>query len=240
MQLPMQCFRTKIEEKSLVFVGPNTPTPTPPHHKGEELGARLAASGLIPRGLAIHEGKTVLLIGHAGSTIWPHFSKWLSEQNTIPQDPLDTWSKQVIGAAAKSIGGRAVLPSDKPYLPFQQWAMAAEGLKPSPLGMLIHPVYGLWHAYRGAILYDDVALSQQPDKLSHPCDTCIEKPCLSACPVNAFSESGYDVKSCRTYLKTAEGQECMEGGCKARLACPAGRDYRYVPEQLRFHMRAFA
>ena len=200
----------------------------------------LKPHGLIPRGAATHDKQTVILIGHSGSSIWPHFSAWLAKQSPVPAGPLDTWSKEVIGAVAAEVGGRAVFPSDKPYLPFQQWAMQAEGLKPSPLGLLIHPVYGLWHAYRGAILFDDLTLSQPVEKLSHPCETCIEKPCLSACPVNAFSDVGYDVKSCRAYLKTPEGQWCMEGGCKARLACPVGRELTYLPEQMRFHMAAFA
>ena len=62
--------------------------------------------------------------------------------------------------SAAEIGGQAIFPSDKPYMPFQQWAMQAEGLKKSPLGMLIHPVYGLWHAYRGAILMPASALRE--------------------------------------------------------------------------------
>lgn len=207
--------------------------------ESELLTDRLAAHGLFALAFATHDGQTVILVVHAGSSIWPHFSNWLSQQNPVPENPLDTWSKEVIGAAAEAIGGRAVFPSDKPYLPFQQWAMAAEGLKPSPLGMLIHPVYGLWHAYRGAILLTE-KLSWQLEKLSHPCDICIEKPCLSSCPVSAFSSDGYDVNSCRAYLKKPEGQECMEGGCKARLACPVGREFTYSSQQMRFHMAAFA
>ena len=63
-------------------------------------------------------------------------------------------ARRSIGAVAATFGARAVSPSDRPYLPFQQWAMRAEGLKPSPLGILMHPRYGLWHAYRGALLFD--------------------------------------------------------------------------------------
>lgn len=184
--------------------------------------------------------KSIALVGHTGSAIWPNFSKWLSQQSPVPIDPLDTWSKEVIGAVAAAVGGHAVFPSDKPYLPFQQWAKKAEGLKASPLGMLIHPVYGLWHAFRGAILFDDVTLSQKVEKLSHPCDACIEKPCLSVCPVDAFSGDGYAVDRCRSHLAMPQGQPCMGDGCLARRACPIGRDYMYVPEQIRFHMRAFA
>ena len=202
--------------------------------------AKLSASGLIPRGIATHNNHPVLLIGHAGSSIWPHFTAWLAKQSPLPENPLDTWSREIITAAAAEIGGRAVFPSDKPYLPFQQWAMEAEGLRASPLGILIHPVYGLWHAYRGAILIPDEKLIQPSEKLSHPCEACIEKPCLSACPVDAFSDGGYDVAACRSHLKTEAGQTCMTGGCLARLACPIGREYTYEPEQMRFHMQAFA
>lgn len=216
----------------------------------DALTAKLAVHGLMTRGAAdlvapfvLPDGtkaKFVVLIGHTGSSIWPHFSRWLANQNPVPKDPLDTWSKELISAAAATVGGHAVFPSDGPYLPFQQWAMQAEGLKPSPLGMLIHPVYGLWHAYRGAVLFGDVTLSQRVEKLSHPCDTCVEKPCLSACPVGAFSGDGYDVASCRSHLATDKGADCLDGGCLARRACPIGREFAYAPEQMRFHMRAFA
>jgi hypothetical protein len=216
------------------------------------LGTLLAGNGLQARGvLNFAEGEaprldggnpavSVVLIGHAGSSIWPHFSRWFEGHSEPVRNPLDTWSKQVIGQAAREVGGHAVFPSDKPYLPFQQWAMKAEGLKPSPLGMLIHPVYGLWHAYRGAILFGDVTLSQQLEKLSHSCDACLEKPCLSACPVGAFSEGGFAVSDCRSYLESTPGRQCMDNGCQARGACPVGREYAYVPAQMRFHMRTFA
>ena len=32
---------------------------------------------------------------------------------------------------------------------------------------------------------------------------------------------------------------CMDLGCRARDACPVGRDYRYAPGQANFHMQAF-
>ncbi len=31
----------------------------------------------------------------------------------------------------------------------------------------------------------------------------------------------------------------MDLGCRARRACPVGREYFYDPEQAAFHMRAF-
>ncbi len=222
--------------------------------------SQLAAHGLMLRGVIHFDesdnrprisntkfAKSLVLIGHAGKSVWQHFSAWSSLQSPALEHPLDTWSKAAIIPIASQFGGHAVFPSDRPYQPFQQWAMEAEGLKPSPLGLLIHPVFGTWHAYRGAILFDELTqsqflkeLSQPIEKLSHPCDTCVSKPCLSVCPVSAFSEAGFAVDDCRDYLDSTEGQSCMTQGCAARGACPVGTQYKYEREQLQFHMRAFA
>lgn len=233
--------------------------------------AALEPSGLVPRGWLHPDPETaprlahggpavaICLVGHAGGGFWPVFEAWHQAHPGIA-DPLDSWSKSVINPAGARLGGEAVFPSDQPWQPFQQWAMAAEGLRPSPLGMLIHPEYGLWHGYRGAILFGAVALADQPANRDtsasdaaagvvepasspsiHPCDDCLDKPCLSACPVDAFDGKSFDVAGCRAYLVTEVGARgCMESGCMARDACPVGRIYRYGDVQLQFHMRAFA
>jgi hypothetical protein len=225
------------------------------------LKTALDAHGLNVVTSLSEQRKTIILIGHVGSSFWPHFTDWLRAHSTsFPHgfradrvsssggsrplserisQPLDSWSKEVIGAVAADFGGKAIFPSDQPYQPFQQWAMAATGMRQSPLGILIHPVYGLWHAYRGAIVFDGVTLSQPAEKLSHPCDTCVEKPCLSACPVSAFCDGAYDVKSCRDHVKSDGQQACLTGGCLARRACPIGKSFEYVAEQMQFHMNAF-
>ncbi len=182
--------------------------------------------------------KSVLLIGHGGGAIWPHFTAWRERQPKDIANPLDTWSRAVIAAVAEQCGARAVFPSDKPYLPFQQWAMRAEGLKPSPLGILMHPAFGLWHAYRGALLFDVEISIQAPRDPIHLCDLCDGKPCLNACPVSAFQASGFDVAACRGHLDVPAGQTCLTGGCQARGACPHGA-HAYDAEQRAFHMAAF-
>jgi hypothetical protein len=124
-------------------------------------------------------------------------------------------------------------------MPFQRWAMRAEAVHPSPIGMLIHPLFGLWHAYRAALAWPEgLDLPARP-ALASPCETCAEKPCLSTCPVGAFSRRGYDVPSCVRHLDTPAGADCMGEGCRARRACPVGRDYRYAPVQAEFHMLPF-
>lgn len=223
-----------------------------------EIARDLARSGLILRGgLAFgadHEApaaapaaRAVLLVGHGGPSLWPHFQAWRARQPTDTANPLDTWSRAVIGRVAERFDARAVSPSDRPYLPFQQWAMRAEGLKPSPLGVLMHPEYGPWHAYRGALLFDDPgvalelrALNQASRAPIHLCDLCVGKPCRKACPVDAHAGDEFAYQTCLSHVRSPAGEACMTGGCLDRNACPYGAAYRYSAEQQAFHMRAFA
>ncbi|MER8826914.1 4Fe-4S dicluster domain-containing protein [Mesorhizobium sp. M0938] len=193
-----------------------------------------------PSGLSGAAARSVLLVGQAGAAPWPHFLRWKESQSRTIANPLDTWAREVIGAVAEIFGARAVSPSDRPYLPFQQWAMRAEGLKPSPLGILMHPQYGLWHAYRGALLFEDEIAIQEPRDVIHLCDTCLEKPCLKSCPVDAYSAAGFAHETCLVHVRGQNGAPCRTGGCLDRNACPYGPEYRYPPEVQAFHMAAFA
>jgi hypothetical protein len=78
-----------------------------------------------------------------------------------------------------------------------------------------------------------------PDLRPSPCDSCIDRPCLTACPVDAFTSAGYDVSSCVAHIAAPAGADCVSNGCLARRACPVGVQYRHLPEQARFHQRAF-
>lgn len=192
-----------------------------------------------PVGLSGKPARSVILAGHGGAAYWPSFSRWLASHSFAPDNPLDRWSRLVLDGIAAETGARAVYPSDIPYLPFQQWAMRAEGLKPSPLGILMHSEYGLWHAYRGALLFDQELVFPPLEKPIHVCDECVEKPCLSTCPVNAFSATGYAVGTCRDHVAGPDGRRCGTAGCLARNACPYGIKYRYSAVQQAFHMAAF-
>ncbi|CCV14498.1 4Fe-4S dicluster domain-containing protein [Mesorhizobium sp. STM 4661] len=217
----------------------------------ESIAAALARDGLILRGsfnfadgeeatFGLSGAKSVLLVGQAGAAPWPHFLRWREIQPLAIADPLDTWARQVIGAVADEFGARAVSPSDRPYLPFQQWAMRAEGLRPSPLGILMHPQYGLWHAYRGALLFEDEISVQSAEAAIHLCDACVGKPCMKSCPVDAYSPKGFAYQSCLAHVRGPNGEPCRNGGCLDRNACPYGTAYRYPAEVQAFHMAAFA
>lgn len=215
----------------------------------------LAAHGLIsrggfdfaddddrPAGPSGRPARSVLLVGSGGAGWWPHFQAWRWEDRRDGADPLDRWSREIVGAIADGIGARLVMPSDRPYAPFQQWAMRAEGLRPSPLGLLMHPDYGLWHAYRAALLFDvplDGELKQVSPEPVHPCDACTAKPCLKACPVDAYSQAGFDHWRCLDHVRGPDGQPCRSG-CLDRNACPVGTEWRYPREVQAFFQSAFA
>lgn len=219
----------------------------------DRLSSALAVHGLILRGAfafdpneSAPEGpfgqpaRAVVLVGQAGAAPWPHFRRWRDGQPADLENPLDTWCREVIGGVAQDFGARAVSPSDRPFLTFQQWAMRAEGLKSSPLGILMHPEYGLWHAYRGALLFD-VELAVEPaHKPIHLCDACVGKPCLKACPVDAYTPAGFAYEGCLAHVRGPEGKPCRTVGCLDRNACPYGAAYRYPAEVQAFHMKAFA
>lgn len=182
--------------------------------------------------------RSVVLVGNIGSSFWPAFQRW--RNGSLATDhPLDDWSKAVIRPIAKAFDATPFFPSDQPFQPFQQWAMRAEGLKSSPLGILIHPQFGLWHGYRAALAFDRPLPQTGSSPAAHPCDTCMDKPCLSRCPADAVTPVAFDVAACRTHLATPEGDAgCMVGGCLARGHCPVGASYRYDQAQLQFHMAA--
>lgn len=192
-----------------------------------------------PPGPSGQAARSVLLVGQAGASVWPHFSRWRMDNPGVA-DPLDTWSRLAIGRVAEVVGARAASPSDRPFLPFQQWAMRAEGLRPSPLGILMHPRYGLWHAYRGALLFAEGLGLASVETPIHLCDLCRGKPCLSACPTSAYSASGFDHAACLSRVRSPAGAACMTGGCLARNACPQGAGFRYPAEVQACHQSWFA
>lgn len=204
-------------------------------------GGFVAAAGdELPRVAGTAPARAVLLVGNVGSSLWEAF-RAAPELHDGRPDPLDRWSRRVGDDTAGRVGALAVYPlGGPPHYPFQRWARRAEALQPSPIGLLMHPDHGLWHAYRFALLLAAVPpdLAAGPVRPS-PCTSCVERPCLDACPVAAFGARGYDVAACASLLRAQPGGACATHGCLARRACPHGARARYRPEHARFHMRAF-
>ena len=216
------------------------------------LSQALQETGFIARG-GFHPGpedelpvpwtasSTLIIVGNAGDDMWKAFSKSPEYNARYTQNnPLDDWTKRSLETIAVRFNAKVILPSDgPPYFPFQRWAQRADTVFPSPIGPLIHPEFGLWHAYRGAILLPELLSLPTKPKIASPCDSCSGRPCLTSCPTNAFGPNGYDVPSCITYLQTTKNPKCLTEGCAARHACPIGRPYLYKLAQASFHQKRF-
>lgn len=213
----------------------------------ETLTFERVSAALVPHGLAVvgvhrpdgdpdlPDGTRALaLVGPDRDRMWPVFSSAPEYADGRP-DPLDRWSRRVLDAVAADLGGAALYPfGGPPFRPFMRWAAAGEGARPSPICLLITPDRGLWVSYRGALAF--AATIDAPARIDRdPCLGCAA-PCLSACPVDAFAGSAYDVRACLTHLVGAADADC-HNGCRARRACPAAEPP--PAEQRRFHMAAF-
>jgi hypothetical protein len=210
-----------------------------------ELAPALEALGLFCFGWFVmadepFTGHKAVLIGNRaeGGThgMWKVFQASAEFVDCSPNS-LDRWSSGVIGPIAAEHGATALYPFGERLWPFQRYAKQATGMRSSPLGLLIHPDYGLWQAFRSVLVFGEDITLEARSGLAHPCDTCVEKPCLDACPVGAFSENGFTVADCRRHLKSGDDPDCMALGCRARDACPVGISYEQA--QIRFHMKAF-
>jgi hypothetical protein len=193
-------------------------------------------------GFAVEEGeagfpagtRTLLMIGPKEPGFWPHLQ---AQPEWNGPDPVDRWSRRVIGRLACDLGAKALFPfGGPPYQPFYSWALRTGRVWNSPIKLLVHATQGLMVSFRGAL-----ALAQTiplPPPAIQPCAACA-KPCLTACPAGALTGAGYDVPLCHAHLSQPAGTDCMTRGCLVRSTCPAGAGYARMPSQSAYHMRQF-
>jgi hypothetical protein len=204
----------------------------------QQIAALLSPHGLLPLGWFDESGRPGLLVGNVGSSLWSAFSR-SDEFGDGQPDPMDRWTVAVLSTLKPCWDMEIRYPFGDPAWPFQDYARRAMRIGQSPIGLLIHPEYGLWTAFRAALIFnlefDIPKMEVQPV----PCDSCLDKPCLTACPVSAFSPGGYDYLSCKSHVAQSQGKRCFDGGCMARLDCPVGKQFIYYKEHQTFHMRAY-
>ncbi|MFM2351164.1 MAG: hypothetical protein RIR04_2130 [Pseudomonadota bacterium] len=193
-------------------------------------------------GFAVEEGeagfpaetRTLLMIGPKEPGFWPHLQ---AQPEWGGPDPVDRWSRRVIGRVACDLGAKALFPfGGPPYQPFYSWALRTGRVWDSPVKLLVHATQGLMVSFRGALALKQVL--PLPAPAVQPCATCA-KPCLTACPATALRGAGYDVARCHAHLDQPAGSDCLNGGCLVRSTCPAGAGYARMPSQSAYHMRQF-
>ena len=180
---------------------------------------------------------TVLLLGPLEPGFWPVLTD-SAEFRDGKADPVDRWSLRVVSQLAEDLGATPVFPfGGPPWHPFISWALRSAQSFSSPVSLLVHDKAGLMVSYRGALAFSRHI--ELPATQPSPCQSCAGRPCISACPAGAITEGQYDVPACHAFLDTPEGQDCLQGGCLVRRACPVSRTYPRAPAQSAFHMAAF-
>jgi epoxyqueuosine reductase len=211
----------------------------------DDIAGRAAAHRLMVMG-AFHAGpeddlpediRTLVMLGPmSGPDYWTHLTSQ-PEWDGAP-DPVDRWSRRVIGGMACDLGGKAYFPfGGPPWKPFIAWAKRTGRAWASPVTILVHDTAGLMVSYRGALGVRERL--ELPATGPRPCEGCAGKPCLTACPVGALSGAGYDVPACHAFLDTQPGRDCLTQGCAVRRACPVSQAYGRVPHQSAYHMGHF-
>ncbi len=184
-----------------------------------------------------HQGcATIFLLGPAEPGFWKRIKE--SPEFQAP-DPVDHWSERVIGKLADDHGATAFFPFGKPpYQPFVSWALTCGKVWQSPVNLMIHQSTGLFLSFRGALGFTEKLDIPKANDVS-PCESCADKPCLTACPADALTAECYNIPTCHAWLDTDQGKPCMDGGCIARRACPVSKGYGRLKEQSAHHMRHF-
>ncbi len=199
-------------------------------HFSDELKRHFEESGID-----LGDYSRLVLLGNGGGRLW----EAMEEQGWRSADPVDDYSIEIAERWVDMVlCGRRKLrlyPQTDCLIPLQQLGMLANWGHRSPLGSHVSAKYGPWFAYRVAFLTDaDFLPFKREEAQRSACDLCVEKPCISACPVGAVQGIGrLQLKRCLSHRLTA-GASC-EDRCMARLACPVGENYRYPLAQIQHH-----
>ncbi len=212
--------------------------------RGLNLAALLSMERLstdVPRLAAeADQFPTLLLIGSTGGAMWDSIGRL---GYGVRPDPVDEHAADSVAAFCDDyldeIDHRVMWPTPLPAapLPLTVLGRAAGWAWRSPMGLGVHPVHGLWTAYRGVVLLG-VALPERREPAdAHPCESCPDQPCVSACPGGATGgPAGLDIEACFTQ-RTRPAVPCNHL-CQARGACPIGGASRYPDAQARHHFAA--
>ncbi|MGA2409350.1 MAG: hypothetical protein ABSG46_03040, partial [Candidatus Binataceae bacterium] len=147
--------------------------------------------------------QSIVVIGNGGGAFWNAFTTY-AEANPGWRErthPLDDFTRAIIerDVVAPMLRQRIACTAAYPFVGEGALSFIALGKLaglggPSILGVLIHPLYGPWIAFRGALLVD-VAIDAPGEAIGFdPCPGCTTRTCIPACPAAAVGfPSGWDI-----------------------------------------------
>ncbi|MDA0272285.1 MAG: hypothetical protein O3C68_03420 [Proteobacteria bacterium] len=206
-----------------------------PDQKGFALEAALQVSSVeVALPDVADDYSQLLVFGHVGSDFWN-----LLDEPLTGDHPLDAVSIKMVEGFLQATGCTEYLV----LYPLSDVQIDLRGLgkqlgwhADSALGIGINAIYGTWFAYRVVVLantsYETSEARGANNLAESPCASCITRPCVGACPVDAPGDT-FDLQACITERSTV-GSACAYQ-CLARNACPVGTEYRYDQDQMRYH-----
>jgi len=175
--------------------------------------------------------RQLLLIGNLGPTFWQH-----ATANGLRGDhPLDAFTRtRVVAWLDRHFPGvrhEWLYPGER-LVGLQSLGRLAGWHQPSPFMVGVHEAWGSWFAYRAVLLADTDLARTGPLAGASPCERCVDRPCVAACPPRALHD-GFDLAACADW-RLAPGSDCRDQ-CLARIACPVGTRHRYDSAQIAYH-----
>jgi len=190
-------------------------------------------AGIREQNISLEAYPRLILLANGGYGFWGPFAA----DNPDVEHPIDHYSIKITERFFETyLSGVSVIRiyPQAHQLPIQRLSRYAGWSFPSPLGMDIHPEFGLWYAYRSIYLIDSELPVYYDSYRQSPCEKCREKPCFDACPAGAVRGiEKFDTTACINH-RLSEGSSCIDT-CAARMACPAGAQHRYSADQMSYH-----
>ncbi|NND01848.1 MAG: hypothetical protein HKN91_03595 [Acidimicrobiia bacterium] len=177
--------------------------------------------------------QSLLMFGQGGKRLWD----FIVAEGRFGRNPFDEMSERLAGQLVTDylddVAWEMVYPGAA-MLPLGRLADHVGWGGASPLGLTINGEYGLWVAHRAVLLVDADVSIEPAEPFPHPCDSCVDKPCVSACPAGAVSiETGFAIDPCMEH-RIEPGSSCAYQ-CLSRNSCPVGTEHRYGPAQMTHH-----
>lgn len=173
------------------------------------------------------------LMASGGKLLWESLAHPLNEH----EHPIDNYSIEQMKKCDPL--ARILFPHQSWNIPLQRLGRVMNLSRPSLLGLDINDEYGVWFAFRGAFLSKQKFETRERKSFSSPCESCQDKPCISACPASAVNEAfDFKINKCADHRLSKESK-CTDI-CRSRIACPYKSDHRYSFDQIRYHMTRIA
>lgn len=192
----------------------------------------LPADLLAPLQRQPHE-RQLILFAHGGRRLWER----VQAEGGASAHPIDDYSRRMVRAwlaqALPQARFRFVYPGGLPpgqHLGLQRLGALAGWHHASPFMVGIDAEWGSWFAYRVALITDTALPPSIASDTGHPCQSCISKPCIKACPAKALDAGRMDAPACFEH-RLQEDSSCALS-CQARLACPVRAEHRYEESQI--------